>query len=166
MKPACRIYTTRSWYSESLILDHDTFGRLCRSRDALAASYRERITLEQAAQYAHLSPYHFHRLFARAFGQTPHEFLTQLRINEAKRLLAQDHHSVTEICFDLGYSSLGTFSSRFHSLAGRSPTEYRREAQRVYGSAALWRLQFVPGCLVHLFTMSLGLQPTVALKKG
>ncbi len=134
------------------VLDHDTFVRLCRSRDVLAAVFREHITLDEAAQYAHLSPFHYHRLFRHAFGQTPHEFLTQLRIDEAKRLLAQENESVTEICFGIGYSSLGTFSSRFRALAGLSPSEYRREACRVYGSPKLWRIQFVPGCFVQFFS--------------
>ena len=134
------------------VLDHDTFIRLCRSRDILAGCYRERITLEEAAQYAHLSPFHYHRLFARAFGQTPHEFLTQLRIDEAKRLLAQENASVTGSCFGIGYSSLGTFSGRFHALVGQSPSEYRREARRVYPSADVWRIRIVPGCFINLFS--------------
>lgn len=132
--------------------DHDTFIRLCRSRDVLAGSYCERITLEQAAQYAHSSPFHFHRLFTRAFGQTPHEFLTHLRIDEAKRLLAQENDSVTDVCFTVGYSSLGTFSSRFRALVGQSPSEYRREARRVYTSSDMWRIRIVPACFVHLFS--------------
>jgi|SRR5947209_10016201 len=134
------------------VLDHDTFVRLCRSRDFIAASFTEHITLEAASQCAHISPFHYHRLFVRAFGQTPHEFLTQLRIDEAKRLLAQENQSVTEICFSVGYSSLGTFSTRFHGLAGRSPSEYRREMCRVFGSPRVWRMQFIPGCFVHFFT--------------
>ena len=134
------------------VLDHDTFVRLCRSRDVLAACFREQITLDEAVQYAHLSPFHYHRLFTLAFGQTPHEFLTQLRMDEAKRMLAQENESITEICLDIGYSSLGTFSSRFRALAGRSPSEYRRDARRVYGSGKLWRRRVVPGCFIHFFS--------------
>lgn len=134
------------------VLDHDTFLRLCRSRDVLAASFRERIPLEQAAQYAHLSPFHYHRLFTRAFGRTPHEFLTQLRVAEAKRLLVHENQSITEICFSIGYGSLGTFSARFHALAGKSPSEYRRAARRVHRSAQPWVVPFIPGCLIDCFS--------------
>jgi AraC family transcriptional regulator len=76
------------------MVDHDTFRRLCRSRDFLAASFGERLRLEQAAARAYLSPFHYHRLFRRAFGETPHEFLTRLRLDEAKRLLAAGERSI------------------------------------------------------------------------
>jgi AraC-like DNA-binding protein len=68
-------------------LDHDTFVRLSRARDFLAAHAEHRIPLDRAAREAHLSSYHFQRLFVRAFGESPHEFLTRLRIERAKQLL-------------------------------------------------------------------------------
>jgi AraC-like DNA-binding protein len=130
-------------------LDHDTFVRLCRSRDYLAAHCHDRITLDSAARSAHLSPFHFQRLFVRAFGESPLGFLTRLRIEKAKRLLAADAHSVTAICFEVGYASLGSFSSRFRALVGVSPSEYRRALRRSVAMVHLWRPVFVPYCFIR-----------------
>jgi hypothetical protein len=70
---------------EIRLYDSVTFARLCRARDYLGDCYRDRVTLEKAAERAYLSPFHFNRLFAQAFGETPHEFVTRMRIEEAKR---------------------------------------------------------------------------------
>ncbi|MGA2999859.1 helix-turn-helix domain-containing protein, partial [Bradyrhizobium sp.] len=78
------------------LFDPVTFARLCRARDYLGACYRDRITLEKAASHACLSPFHFNRLFARVFGETPHELVTRIRIEEAKKLLLAENHSVTD----------------------------------------------------------------------
>ncbi|HKD44711.1 MAG TPA: AraC family transcriptional regulator [Candidatus Angelobacter sp.] len=128
------------------LLHDETFRRLCRARDLLATEYRNTLSLEQAARQACLSPFHFHRLFTSAFGETPHEFITHRRFALAKRLLAAGEKSVTEICFEIGYSSLGSFSQKFHELAGRSPSEYRREVRKVFGFRVPWHIVFLPAC--------------------
>src|SRR6202453_5498089 len=89
--------------------------RLCLARDYLAARFNERTSLAEAAAQAELSPFYFHRLFADAFNETPHQFVTRLRIDHAKQLLLAGNHSITDICLDTGYESLGSFSARFHS---------------------------------------------------
>ena len=135
-------------------LVHDiTFRRLCRARDLLAANYQSIIPLEEAAREACLSSFHFHRLFTSTFGRTPHHFLTQLRIDRAKHLLARGEMSITEICYEVGYSSLGSFSLKFHSALGRTPSEYRRQARRVFGFSAPWRIIYVPECYVGAFSI-------------
>jgi len=128
------------------LFDPVTFARLSRARDYLAASYRERISLQQAASQACLSPFHFNRLFVQAFGETPHEFLTRMRISHAKKLLLAENHSITEICFDLGYESLGSFSTRFRSLTGSSPVAFRRQCRRTFGGYQRWLLYYIPAC--------------------
>ena len=108
--------------------------------------------MTDAAVLAGLSPFYFHRLFANAFGETPHEFVTRLRIDHAKKLLLAGNHSVTDICFDAGYESLGSFSTRFHSLAGLSPAAFRRESRRVFGTSGRnWPLYYMPACFQHFF---------------
>ena len=67
---------------EPRLYDMTTFARLCRARDFLGDCYRERVTLEQAAKQACLSPFHFNRVFAEVFGETPHEFVTRIRVEE------------------------------------------------------------------------------------
>lgn len=132
------------------LYDPATLARLCRARDYLAARFNRRTSLEGAARQADLSPFYFNRLFTQVFGETPHEFVTRLRIERAKRLLLVDHESVTDICFDVGYESLGSFSTRFHSLTGLSPAAFRREARRVFGFRR-WRLFYVPACYQYFY---------------
>jgi AraC-like DNA-binding protein len=83
------------------------------------------LSLHELADYAGWSPYHFHRLFRTATGIPPNEFLTTLRLQKAKRLLLTTSSSVTDICFDVGYASLGTFTARFTHLVGIAPGRLR-----------------------------------------
>ena len=133
------------------MLHHDTYVRLCRARDFLAAHYTRRLTLAEAARVACLSPCHFHRLFTNAFGETPHDFLTRRRIQDAQQRLILDNEPVTDICFGLGYESLGTFSSRFRQIVGHSPAHYRRAVRTIFPVPALWRVQTIPYCFVQFY---------------
>src|ERR1700741_3228418 len=100
-------------------LVHDELSRrLCRSRDFIAAGIDQPLRLADAAREACMSPFHYHRLFARTFGETPHEFLTRQRIDRAKELLARENLPVTEVCLAVGYESLGSFSSLFRAKIG------------------------------------------------
>jgi AraC-like DNA-binding protein len=129
------------------LFDPATLARLCRARDFLADRFRRRASLEDAAREAGLSPFYFNRLFTQAFHETPHEFVTRLRIDEAKKQLLKDHDSVTDICFDVGYESLGSFSTRFSTLTGLSPAAFRREARRLFGGfRRRWPLFYIPAC--------------------
>ena len=143
----------RSRYYDSAVtnlLHDDTFRRLCRGRDLLASEYASRVLLGDAARQACLSEFHFHRLFRSTFGQTPHDFLTRLRLDRARQLLASER-SVTEVCFEVGYESLGTLSSKFRARFGRSPVQFQREVQRVFGYHAPWRILRLPECLLGLW---------------
>ena len=129
------------------LFDPATLARLCRSRDFLADRFRTKTSLEDAAREAGLSPFYFNRLFTQAFHETPHEFVTRLRIDQAKRELLKDHASVTDICFDVGYESLGSFSTRFSSLTGLSPAAFRREARRLFGGfRRRWPHFYITAC--------------------
>jgi AraC-like DNA-binding protein len=89
-------------------------------------------------------------MFAQAFGETPHEFVTRLRMEAAKKMLLADNDSVTDICFHVGYEGLGSFSARFRSLTGLSPSAFRREARITFGGFAghctIWPLYYIPAC--------------------
>jgi AraC-like DNA-binding protein len=130
------------------LLPDDTFRRLCRGRDLLAADYKSRVLLAHAAREACLSEYHFHRLFRSTFGETPHDFLTRLRMDRARQMLASEC-TVTEVCFEIGYESLGSFSSKFRAQFGRSPKDFQREVRRVFGYSAPWRVLMLPECFVR-----------------
>jgi AraC family transcriptional regulator len=104
---------------------NELYRRAARARDFTEAMFAEPITLKEIAAAAALSPNHLLRVFAQVYGQTPHQFLTARRIAEAKRLLANTEMSVTEICFAIGFQSLGSFSSLFQRRVGMSPALFR-----------------------------------------
>ncbi|MCG3119614.1 MAG: HTH-type transcriptional activator RhaR [bacterium] len=104
----------------------ELYRRLHRAKDYAAAMFAQPLMLEEMAQVACLSPNHFLRTFKQAFAQTPHQFVTQLRLERAKRLLAQTERPVTEICSAVGFESLGSFSWLFARRIGLSPEAYRR----------------------------------------
>jgi AraC-like DNA-binding protein len=133
-------------YPSSALVHDETFRRLCRARDLLAAEYQSQVPLDTAAREACLSPFHFHRLFRSTFGETPHDFLTRRRMDRARHLLASGEMSVTEVCFEIGYSSLGSFSTKFQSLVGVAPTQYQRQVRRVFGFQRPWKIMLVPAC--------------------
>jgi AraC-like DNA-binding protein len=96
--------------------------------------------------------FHFSRVFTQAFGETPHEFVTRMRIDAAKKLLLAENDSVTSICLNVGYESLGSFSSKFRSLTGLSPAAFRREARISFGGfASHWPLYYIPACYQRFF---------------
>jgi AraC-like DNA-binding protein len=141
----------RQTSSSLALINDETFRRLCRARDLLAAEYQSQIFLDVAAREACLSPFHFHRLFRSTFGETPHDFLTRRRMDRARHLLASGEMTVTEVCFEVGYSSLGSFSSKFQSLIGRTPTAYQREVRRFFGYQKPWKIMVVPACYFSAF---------------
>ena len=89
----------------------------------------EPLTLQDMADIAYLSPNHFHRIFHRIIGIAPGEFLTALRLDAAKRLLLTTSMRVTDICFEVGYSSLGSFTTRFTELVGLAPRRLRQQVE-------------------------------------
>ena len=109
-------------------------------------AYGRPVSLPDVAAQANLSPYHFLRVYKRAYGETPHEFLTRLRIQRAKTLLAKGSHNVTEACFEVGFSSLGSFSTLFAYRVGLPPSEYRRHARSMISVPSTIRSLFVPSC--------------------
>lgn len=116
-----------------------------RARDHLDAHFHEPVDLDRVAAVAALSKYHFHRLFTATYGRTPAAYLSERRIERAQDLLRATNLTVTEVCFAVGFSSLGSFSSRFRAVVGESPSQF----QRRYGGNA----PRIPGC--HLFMAGL-----------
>jgi AraC-like DNA-binding protein len=103
-------------------------ARLRRVRDRIDREYAQPLDIEALARGAHMSAGHLSRLFRLAFGESPYSYLMTRRIERAMALLRRGDLSVTEICFEVGCSSLGTFSTRFTELVGMPPSAYRRDA--------------------------------------
>jgi AraC-like DNA-binding protein len=105
-------------------------ARLRRVRDRIDREYAEPLDVEALARGAHMSAGHFSREFKLAYGESPYGYLMTRRIERAMALLRRGELSVTEVCFEIGCSSLGTFSSRFTELVGMPPSTYRRDQAR------------------------------------
>src|SRR5689334_24765132 len=103
----------------------DLNRRLLRARDAMDRAYAEPLDVRAVAAVAHISPAHFSRTFRAVFGETPHRYLQRRRVERSMFLLRETDRSVTDICFDVGFSSLGTFSRTFRVIVGETPSGYR-----------------------------------------
>ncbi|MFB4262736.1 helix-turn-helix transcriptional regulator [Nonomuraea sp. GTA35] len=120
-----------SW-SRALATAHhlNDLARLRRVRDRIDREYAQPLDVEALARGVHMSAGHLSREFRRAYGESPYAYLMTRRIERAMALLRRADLTVTEVCFAVGCSSLGTFSTRFTELVGVPPTVYRREAAR------------------------------------
>jgi AraC-like DNA-binding protein len=99
--------------------------RLLRARDAMDRAYAEPLDVRAIAAVAHCSEAHFSRSFRAAFGETPHRYLQRRRVERSLVLLRETERSITDICFDVGFMSLGTFSRTFREIIGETPPDYR-----------------------------------------
>ena len=117
--------------------------RLLRARDAMDRTYAEPLNSAALASIALTSEAHFIRTFRATFGETPHRYLQRRRVERAMYLLRRTDSEVTDICLDVGFSSLGTFSRTFRDIVGETPTEFRERR----GVAAP-----VPACFAMAWT--------------
>jgi transcriptional regulator GlxA family with amidase domain len=104
----------------------DANRRLLRARDAMDRTYAQPLDIAALAQIALVSEAHFIRTFRATFGETPHRYLQRRRVERSMFLLRETERSITDICLDVGFSSLGTFSRTFRDILRESPTDYRR----------------------------------------
>jgi AraC-like DNA-binding protein len=120
----------------------DSNRRMLRARDAMDLRFAEPLDIPALARIAHVSEAHFIRTFRATFGETPHRYLQRRRVERSMFMLRETDRSVTEICLDVGFASLGTFSRTFREIVGVSPSAYRTGAD---ASA-------VPGCFTRVWT--------------
>ena len=109
----------------------DRNRRMLRARDAMDRAFAQPLDVPAIARVAHVSPAHFSRQFRATFGETPHRYLQRRRVERAMELLRETDRTVTEICFDVAFNSLGTFSRTFRAIVGEPPSAYRAR----FGSA-------------------------------
>jgi AraC-like DNA-binding protein len=102
--------------------------RMLRARDAMDRAYAQPLDVAALARMVHVSEAHFIRTFRATFGETPHRYLQRRRVERSLFLLRETDRSVTEICLEVGFTSLGTFSRTFREIVGEPPTAYRRRA--------------------------------------
>src|SRR6185436_4155603 len=116
----------------------DTNRRMLRARDAMDRAYAMPLDIPALASIAAVSEAHFIRTFRDTFGETPHRYLQRRRVERAMFLLRSTERSVTDICFDVGFSSLGTFSRTFCGIVGEPPSAFRKRG----------RMPAVPTCFI------------------
>jgi transcriptional regulator GlxA family with amidase domain len=106
----------------------DVNRRMLRARDAMDRTYAQPLDVPALAHIAIVSEAHFIRTFRATFGETPHRYLQRRRVERSMFLLRETERSVTDICLDVGFGSLGTFSRTFREIVGESPSDYRKRA--------------------------------------
>lgn len=120
---------------------------LRRAHDHLDRNFTSGVDLDEAAQIAQLSKFHFHRLFTATYGVTPAAYLSSRRIERAQDLLRTSNLTVTEVCMAVGFSSLGSFSTRFRETVGETPGAF----QRRWAATGAPR---IPGCFVFMWGLA------------
>src|SRR6188472_694396 len=126
------------------VVEPEDLALLRRARDAMDRDYAQPLDVAALARVALMSPSHFTRQFRAAYGESPYSYLMTRRIERAKALLRRGDRSVTEVCLEVGCTSLGSFSARCTELVGESPSAYRA---RDHGE-----LVNVPGCIAKDMT--------------
>jgi AraC-like DNA-binding protein len=129
-----------------MVLRHAGFRRLCRARDLLQEQREPAPSIAELAREVQISPFHFIRQFEAVFGVTPHQFRIRRRLDVAKQLLATGH-SVTDVCMEVGFSSLGSFSALFTRKVGEPPSAYRRRVRTLVQVPGTVSAELTPGCL-------------------
>ena len=131
-----------------MLIRHKEFRRLCLARTLLREMRQPAPSIEALAREVQISPFHFMRQFEAVFGLTPHQYRIQTRLDAAKDLLARGQHSVTDVCFEVGFSSLGSFSTLFARRVGESPSAYRRRMRLTLSVPGAGVVDLTPGCLM------------------
>lgn len=131
----------------SLRAPDDVLVHLRRARDHADRNFAEPLDLQELAAVAGISKYHFQRLFVATYGRSPAAYLSERRVERAQDLLRSTNLTVTEVCHAVGFSSLGSFSSRFRQLVGEPPSAF----QRRYAASGAPR---VPGCYVFMWGLA------------
>jgi len=115
---------------------------MLRARDEIDRAYSEPLDITHLAQVASVSEAHFIRTFKATFGETPHRYLQRRRVERAMFLLRESERSITDVCLDVGFGSLGTFSRTFHDIVKVTPSEYRAREEVIHA----------PTCFVMAWT--------------
>src|SRR4051794_31004781 len=135
----------------------DLLVHLRHARDVADRDYAAPLDLDRLSAAAGISKYHFLRLFRVTYGVTPAEYVSRRRIERAQDLLRATNLTVTEVCYAVGFTSLGSFSSRFRSVVGETASDF----QRRYADGA----PHIPGCFIFMWGLAEGAPPRSAISE-
>jgi AraC-like DNA-binding protein len=124
------------------------YRRIVQAKLFIDNHFADSIDLENIADEAYFSKFHFIRLFKKIYGKTPHQYLIQVRIEKAMHLL-QTGKSVTDVCYRVGFESVSSFSGLFRRLAGSSPSAFLKHQQLLKKEISATPLKFIPGCFAN-----------------
>lgn len=133
-----------------MAIAQELYGRIVAAKVFIDDHYHEPIDLGEISRKAHLSRFHFHRLFSQVYKKTPHQYLTSIRIEKAKNLLSENKQ-VTDVCNEVGFESLGSFSVLFKKEIGFAPTYYRNMAWLKKQQAKEQPKRFIPHCFIESY---------------
>lgn len=136
-------------------LTNDMYQRIAAAKVYIDENFQETLDLEEISSKAYLSRFHFHRLFTRIYRRTPHQYLTQKRLDKAKDLLSENK-PVTEVCNEVGFESIGSFSTLFKKEIGFAPQYYRNQAWLKKQQAKDQPKKFIPHCFIAQYKLEEG----------
>jgi len=134
------------------MLPNDIYQRIATAKVYIDDNFHESIDLGEISQQAFLSRFHFHRLFTKIYRRTPHQYLTQKRLDKAKDLLAENK-AVTEVCNEVGFESIGSFSVLFKKEIGFAPTYYRNMAWLKKQKQKAQPETAIPHCFIESYSL-------------
>ena len=127
----------------------EVYQKIVTAKLFIDGNYPEAIDLDRLSREACLSRYHFHRLFTRIYQLTPHQYLTRKRIEQARKCLAGNELTITQVCNDVGFESIGSFSTLFKKEIGQTPTHYRVLVWQKQQQTLEQPLRFIPHCFIE-----------------
>ena len=131
---------------------NDIYIRIVNAKLYIDENYHDAIDLDAVSKRAFISKFHFHRLFTQIYKKTPHQYITKKRIDKAKELLS-DNKPVTEVCNEVGFESIGSFSTLFKKEIGFAPTFYRNMAWLKKQQAKEQPKKFIPHCFIDSYKL-------------
>jgi AraC-like DNA-binding protein len=131
----------------------DVYQRIVSAKIFIDENFDQPLDLDIISRHSCISRFHFHRLFTRIYRKTPHRYLTQKRIDNAKQLLAENELSVSEICNNVGFESIGSFSVLFKKEIGFAPQYYRNLAYLKKKLAKEQPKKFIPHCFIESYKL-------------
>src|SRR5579859_399407 len=127
----------------------DVYKKIVTAKLYIDCNFAGSIDLDRLSREACLSRFHFHRLFTRIYRVTPHQYLTRMRIEQARKCLAGNELTITEICNEVGFESIGSFSALFKKEIGHAPTHYRTSARQKQQQTLAQPRSFIPHCFIE-----------------
>lgn len=124
------------------------YKRIVQAKLFIDKNYASKVDVTNISEQAHFSKFHFIRLFKKIYAQTPHQYLTRVRIEKAIQLLRAER-PVSEVCYAVGFDSLSSFGRLFKRVAGITPSAFLQEQQQIKSQILATPLRFVPGCFVY-----------------